>query len=215
MNKAKQMFVPGAMIVIGALLTLMDMNLLANNNGAVLTLGIIGLVIGLAYLGLGIIRFLMGDKLSDKALDLFDLCAVIGLPIFTLVSFIITVALIYDQMGPTAWVLSILGMLTSLGFGVCYALGKLMGSPIAKRLSIFLCALFGLTLLMDILFDSFGAPIQIGDIALVTLIIYSAYVSLSGFLLKEEFGASSPKEEPIPAAKEPKEEEPQPEEPAE
>ena len=138
MNKAKQMFVPGMMIVIGALLTLMDMNLLANNNGAVLTLGIIGLVIGLAYLGLGIIRFLMGDKLSDKALDLFDLCAVIGLPIFTLVSFIITVALIYDQMGPTAWVLSILGMLTSLGFGVCYALGKLMGSPIAKRLSIFL-----------------------------------------------------------------------------
>ena len=209
MKRIHEMIRPFFTIIIGALLFLIYLNSLSAA-GTALAMGIVGFIIAIIYIGVGIAIFVLGDKLG-KARGYIDLTVVCLYPLFYFIQeILVVIELAANQpeiFGPTGWTIAIISMVASISLALVLLLNCFAGSPALRRIAQLFGSLFVLTLVLDLCFDVTGMVIGVGNISLVSLILYASFVSLLFAYLSKE---PEVKEEPAPEAeKAPEVEEPQ------
>lgn len=181
MKKIGDLIKPYASVVFGALLLLYYLNWLTGQ-GTMLAIGIIALLVSIFYLAYGILGSILGEKFP-KALGII---AIALFPFFMFICFIIGLTNGVDGIGPTGWIILILSMNGSLIFSGLYVVAAFVKVPVLKRLAFLFAAIFGLVLLMNIVFDGAGNPIILGNIDILLVVIYALYAFMMFSSLKEE-----------------------------
>jgi hypothetical protein len=209
MKKIKELVKPFIFIIFGALLFLYYFNGLSGE-GAGLAISIIAIILAAYFLTVGILSVVLGDKLG-KAKGLLNLIGVATFPLFYFVIELITLINLADVegfLGPTGWTISILTLIAALGLGALLFVSYFVRSKELHRVTFLFGAIFVLALLLDILLQVDGTPATIGQVVILQVVLYGAYVSMMFDIL------SSLKENKEPKKVEEKKEEPK-EEPAE
>ena len=200
MKKLSELIKPYLSIVFGALLFLVFLNDLRGEGGQ-LALGIVGVVLAVYYLAAGILGIILGDKLPKVVRMIFEIASVSAFPVLMFVEELISVINIHEYMGPTAWTISILLMLSALAVVAGYVLARFVKVKLMMRLGSLFALAFVLALLLDALFYVTGDPVAIGDLNVVMVVLYVLY----SLILLNSFRALGQEE---PKAEEPKEEQP-------
>lgn len=212
MKKIKELVKPFIFIIFGALLFLYYFNGLSGE-GAGLAISIIAIILAAYFLAVGILSVVLGDKLG-KAKGLLNLIGVATFPLFYFVIELITLINLADVegfLGPTGWTISILTIAASLGLGALLFVSYFVRSKGLHRVTFLFGAIFVLALLLDILLQVDGTPATIGQVVILQVVLYGAYVSMMFDVLsslkenKEPKKVEEKKEEEKPA-EEPKEE---------
>ena len=202
MKKIKELVKPFIFIIFGALLFLYYFNGLSSE-GAGLAISIIAIVLAAYFLAVGILSVVLGDKLG-KAKGLLNLIGVATFPIFFAVVELITLinlAEIDGFLGPTGWTISILTIAAALGLGALLFVSYFVRSKELHRITFLFGAIFVLALLLNILLALDGSPAALGDVVILQVVLYGAYVSMLFDVLsslkenKESKKAEEPKEE--------------------
>ena len=175
MKKLHTIIKPYLAIVFGALLLLIYLNWLAAN-GATLAMGIIAVVFAAFYLTAGILGIVLVDKLPESVRKVFSMLTICLFPIFMFIMFLLTVINANNLMGPTAWTISILSMIGSLGFVIVYLINVFAGNTLLSRLTNLFGLIFILVLLLNVLFDVAGNPVVLGNVDIIGLVLYALYV---------------------------------------
>lgn len=176
MKKIHEFMRPFLAIIFGALLFLSYLNDLSAN-GAALVMAIIWLVFAAFALTVGILSIVMGEKLSKKVREYFDLAIVAGDPILLFVEILLIV--IGGGLNVFGWVVNIIGMAASIGFASLLLFAYFKKNITVINLTFLFAAIFALYLLITIIFTPGGNGRGIGNITLVELAINLAYVGLA------------------------------------
>ncbi len=195
MKRIQETVVAYISIIFGALLLLIYLNALGGGNGLGIVLGVIALVMAIYYIAIGVIDAVAGDKLPAKANKIFGIISIAAYPVLFFVQLLIVMIGNKDFFVPTGWVISILGMVASLGFAIIYVVSKFAGSLALKKITRLCGMVFALVMLLNVLFDAFGAPNALGQISLIGTITYIAY----GFMLYTALKEKEEAVEPVPA----------------
>lgn len=195
MKRIQETVVAYISIIFGALLLLTYLNALGGGNGLGIALGVIALVMAVYYIVIGVIDAVAGDRLPAKANKIFGIISIAAYPVLFFAHLLIVMIGNKDFFVPTGWVISILGMVASLGFAIIYVVSKFAGSPTLKKITHLCGVVFALVMLLNVLFDAFGAPNALGQISLIGTITYIAY----GFMLYTSLKEKEEAVEPVPA----------------
>ena len=202
MKKIKELVKPFIFIIFGALLFLYYFNGLSSE-GAGLAISIIAIVLAAYFLTVGILSVVLGEKLG-KTKGLLNLIGVATYPIFFAVVELITLINLADVegfLGPTGWTISILTIAAAFGLGGLLFASYFVRSKGLHRVTFLFGAIFVLALLLDILLTLDGSPAALGDVIILQVVLYGAYVSMMFDVLsslkenKESKKAEEPKEE--------------------
>lgn len=213
MKKIKELVKPFIFIIFGALLFLYYFNGLSGE-GAGLAISIIAIILAAYFLAVGILSVVLGDKLG-KAKGLLNLIGVATFPLFYFVIELITLINLADVegfLGPTGWTILILTIAASLGLGALLFVSYFVRSKGLHRVTFLFGAIFVLALLLDILLQVDGTPTALGQVIILQVVLYGAYVSMMFDVLSSLKENKEPKK--VEEKKEESKEEPA-EEPAE
>ena len=209
MKRLHEIIRPFLAIILGALLLLMHLNSL-QGEGEVLAIGIIAMVLAAFYIGVGVVGLTLNNRLPGTAKKVFEVGAVIALPLFEFVYFLLVTIMLAENLGPNGWFLAILKMIASLAFAVVFLVAGLVKNRHLNKLALLLASVFILALLLEVLFDVLGNAVGLGNIVVVEVVVYFLYGNILFNSLPSIKGEPSPVEEP--EAEEPEAEEPAAEE---
>ena len=178
MKKVTDYLKPNALIISGALLFLYYMNFLSYG-GAGLAIGIIAVVCSACFLAVGILNIIAGDKISPMTKKAMDAAAV-GLFAAFMFAYLLILTITYAKseyltMGPTAWIISIVGMIASLSLLVVSIVSRFFDSADFLRFAYLFAAIFALALLLNILFNADGSGTTLGGIDVILAAIYVTF----------------------------------------
>lgn len=205
MKKIKELLKPFISIIFGAILFLFYFNWLGTA-GAPLALGIIAVILSVYFLVVGILNVILGDKLG-KAKGILNMAGVATYPIFLGVYFLLNLisqAQADAYLGPNGWTIALVSIAASFGLGVLLFIAYFLKNKGIHRVTFLFAAIFVLVLLVDVLITD-GFPISLGQIIVLQVVLYGAYV----FMLFEVLASFKERKETK------KEEEPKEEKPAE
>ena len=148
MKKLGELLKPFYSIILGALMLLYYMDWL-QGAGSVLAMGIVAMVLAAYYIGIGILAVVLGDKLTASTRGTVDSLSILLFPLFMFVFFLLSA--IGGGLGPTGWVIVILGMVAALGFIVLYALSVFGKNDSLKNLTRLFAFIFILALILTVL----------------------------------------------------------------
>ena len=186
MKKISELLKPYLSIILGALLLLVYLNWLSQQEW-VLALGIIAVVMAAYYLAVGVVGIVLGDKLPKGLKLALDITSICFFPVFMFVYFLLLTINGHQAMGPTGWVIAIISMAASISLPCAYACSKFVKAPLLGKLCFLFAAIFVLALLLNVLFDFIGDPIVLGNINIISVVIYFVYgYMLMNSLLKPE-----------------------------
>lgn len=187
MKKLSDIIKPVISIVFGVLLFLVYMNWLQDGAaGGAIAIGVIALVLACFYVASGIIAVLLGEKMPAVLKKVFDIVAISAYAIFVFIYTIIVLTWTSDGMGPTAWFIAIFTLSASIAFAGLYIVAKCVNVKLLTRLALLLGAVFVLALLLDVLFGTDGSPTVLGNIVVITVLIYGLYAFMVFSALKPE-----------------------------
>ena len=192
MKKIGDIIKPFISIIFGALLFLVYLNYLSTG-GTTLAIGIIGVILAAYYLAVGIVGTVLGEKMPGGVRDILDLVSIVLFPTFMFVVFLIRTINVAQagELLPTGWVIAITSMTGALLMVVVYLLAKLLDIKLLTRFAFMFSAIFILALLLDVTFNSTGAPIVLGSINIIGLVIYLVYT----YMLFNSFAKDAQKAE--------------------
>ena len=177
MKKIQAIVKPMLMIIFGALLLLFYLNYL-QLTGAGLAIGIIAVIFSAYYLAFGIIDVILGDKINKNLRVVFDILNISLFALLMFVIFLLRVINAADIMGPTAWVIHILGLIASILVVAFYIVARVAKNAVLTRFGFLFAAIFALALLLDVLFEIDGSTTVLGNISLIQVAIYILYVNV-------------------------------------
>jgi hypothetical protein len=169
--------------IIGAFMLLLYMNLLGAS-GSTLALGIIGVIVAAYYLVSGIVGSLISENKGSIG-GLLKKLNVVIFPTFMFVNFLITIIAAANGLGPTGWVISIFSLVTAIGFALFAIFNWAAKSCALTKITTLFGVLFILSLALTVFFDVSGAPNDLGDISLVSTVIYVLYTIMAVSVLGE------------------------------
>ena len=202
MKKVTEMIKPMLLLIFGALFLLTSLNGL-QGQGADLALSIFAVIFASYYLAIGILDVVIGNKFNKTLKMVFDILNVSLFATLMLIQFIVEIAQNVDNMGPTAWIISIVSIVASLALVVTFIISKFARQQIISRLVYMFAAIFVLVLILDIVFDATGAEMILGLLPIITPALYGLYTAiLLGTISKQE---EAPKAEPEQVIQQPEE----------
>ena len=174
MKKVTDFLKPNILIILGALLLLVYINLL-QGNGAALAIGLVAVIFASYYLLVGILGLVLGNRISGAVKNGLDVVSACLFPILMFVITLIDTINNAQGMGPTAWIIAIIMMISSIALAAIYALSKFANVDMVNRFAYLFAAIFVLALLLDLLFTAGGATRTLGNISVITVVIYFCY----------------------------------------
>lgn len=176
----KSLFMSFASIILGALLVFFSVLCFQNGGGALIALGVVSLLAGLAYIASSLLKML-NKKSEGSALGLVSsLCMVISFLVYYITYDIIMIVIRGgDNIGLLSWIIYIGQMAGALGAIVFAILAvALKKDTLAGFKGIFLALFFAFILVSFVFLDG-GGLATLADIVLysvLTLICYGAIV---------------------------------------
>ena len=149
-----------------------------------LALGIIAVILAAYYVARGVLGVVVGDKMPQKLTLVFDILSVCLFAMFMFMQTLLTVVEIHKlaaemnipaDMGPTAWTIAICNMAAALGLVGFYIVSKFVKAKVVARFAMMFGAIFVLSLILDVLFDSNGSAVALGNIVVAVLLLYVTY----------------------------------------
>lgn len=177
MQKIREFFKPFSSIIFGTLLFLSFLNYLSLA-GAPLAIGIIALIISIYYIVYGVIEIICKDQIPTTVNKILNVCSITLFPLLMFFIILMDIISLADRMLPTAWIISIFSIITTLIMIFIYIVAFYLKNKYLDKLNILFSSLFILVLLLDLLFDTLGDPINLGNINIVGFIIYFSYSSM-------------------------------------
>ncbi|MBO4323180.1 MAG: hypothetical protein J5836_00815 [Clostridia bacterium] len=177
MKKLQEILKPFLPVIFGALLLLFYLNWLSYA-GLGLVLGILAVILAAYNLAVGITSVIMSDKLSPSAKKALSAVSVGSFAVFMFLYFLFITIAGADGFGPNGWVIALLGMIVSLFMSATYFAGAFANVPALKKLSQLASLLFVLVLILKVLFDATGDPVNLGAINVVEFAIYFIYTNI-------------------------------------
>ena len=177
MQKIREFFKPFSSIIFGTLLFLSFLNYLSLA-GAPLAIGIIALIISIYYIVYGVIEIICKDQIPTTVNKILNVCSITLFPLLMFFIKLMDIISFADRMLPTAWIISIFSIITTLIMIFIYIVAFYLKNKYLDKLHILFSSLFILVLLLDLLFDTLGDPINLGNINIVKFIIYFSYSSM-------------------------------------
>lgn len=213
MKKVADLLKANILIFFGAILFLIYLNYLALNGGS-LAVGIIATLISIYYVVIGILFIVIGKKINPMTRKVFE---VISVCLFALLMFVVNIVSLVNiiqlladganiTVGPTAWIILFFNIFAALALMGFYPVARFVKKNALMNVCVLISALFCLALLLNILFDFSGFPIDLGDIPFMYVAVYTLF----GIYLFGTFKEEEPAR--LPEPKEEKAEEPAPEE---
>ena len=179
MKKIKDLLKPFISIIFGALLFLCYFDGLSSQ-GSGLALGIIAIILAVYFLVIGILSVVLGDKLGT-AKGVLNLVGVATFPLYFGVYELlrlIALAKIEGYLGPTAWTISIVTISAAFTLGILLFIAYFVKSKGLHRVTFLFGAIFVLALLLDVLLLADGSAATIGQVVILQVVLYSAYISM-------------------------------------
>ena len=174
MKKLTDRLKPNVLIILGALMFIYFLNYVSGR-GTVLALGIVAIIVSAYYLIVGVSLVVSGDKISPKVRKVLGLISVTLFAAFTFVCLVLAIVNAADFMGPTAWVINIFGMAAALALIVVFIVSEFSTEPSVFRFTYLSSLVFVITLMLNILFDSAGNSVTLGNIDVLLVVIYALY----------------------------------------
>ena len=188
MKKVSEIIKPFSAIIFGALFFMLYFNYLAAQ-GAALAIGIVATIISVYYLVVGILTFVLGDKLSEGLRKVFDIISICAFPLFMFVTYLLMTIQAADFIGPAGWIIVIVSLAGSISAAIICALARAIDNAVLKRLGYLFASIFVLVLLTNLLFNIDGTAVVLGNIVIVELVVYILFASM--------LFSSFPKEEKV------------------
>ena len=123
----------------------------------------------------GILGLVLGNRISGAVKNGLDVVSACLFPILMFVITLIDTINNAQGMGPTAWIIAIIMMISSIALAAIYALSKFANVDMVNRFAYLFAAIFVLALLLDLLFTAGGATRTLGNISVITVVIYFCY----------------------------------------
>ena len=167
-----------------------------------------------------ILFIVIGKKFNPMTRKVFE---VISVCLFALLMFVVNIISLVNiiqlladganvTVGPTAWIILIFNILAAMALMGFYPVARFVKSNALMNVCVLISALFCLALLLNILFDFSGFPIDLGDIPFMYVAVYTLFGIYLFGTFKEEEPARLPEpeeekvEEPAPQEEAPAEE---------
>lgn len=179
-TKVTDFLKPNILIIFGALLFLFYMDWLSFG-GAMLAIGIIAVICAVYFLAIGIVGVVMGDKFSPYLKNTLEVVSICLFSVLMFVIFLITTINNANVMGPTEWIVNIIGMIASSALAIIYSIYRFTGSATLSRFAYLFSAIFALALLLNVLTTAGGT---LGGINIFQAAIYTCFI----FYLFNSFG---------------------------
>ena len=173
MNNVKKFGTGTLLLVLGVLLLLSNLNYL-QDTGAVLAVGIVAVIAAVYYIFYGLIEIITG-KLPDNAVTVMQILNVFMFAAYLFTSLLEILIDGSSVIGITAWIIDIIGMAVSVILVCMFTASRFNKNSILLRVTRLFAGLFVLVLILNVLFDAFGDPVNIGAINLVFLAIYAIF----------------------------------------
>ena len=91
--------------------------------------------------------------------------------------------------GPTAWVIAIFSLVGSVAMITIYVISFFVQNKTLRKLEYLFFGIFALILLLSLAFDVSGAPIRLGDLDIVSIVLYLFYLGiLLAYIINKEKG---------------------------
>ncbi len=177
MKKLCEMFKPFLSIIFGSILFLLYLNYLQSNSGMQL-LGATGFILSLYCLVVGIIEVFLGKKMPNSFKKVLNLLNVVLFPFLMFVHYIFVIKGNSNFFGPTAWVIAIFSLVGSVAMIIIYVISFFVQDKILRKLEYLFFGIFALILLLSLAFDVSGAPIRLGDLDIVSIVLYLFYLGI-------------------------------------
>ena len=177
MKKISEIIKPFSAIIFGALFFMLYFNYLAAQ-GAALASGIVATIISVYYLAVGILTFVLGDKLPEGLKKVFDIISICAFPLFMFVTYLLMTIQAADFIGPAGWIIVIVSLAGSISAAIICALARAIDNVVLKRLGYLFASIFVLVLLTNLLFNIDGTAVVLGNIVIVELVVYILFASM-------------------------------------
>lgn len=177
MKKLCEMFKPFLSIIFGSILFLLYLNYLQSNSGMQL-LGAIGFILSLYYLVVGIIEVFLDKKMPISFKRVLSLLSTVLFPLLMFVHYIFVIRGNSSYFGPTAWVIAIFSLVGSVAMITIYVISFFIQNKALRKLEYLFFGIFALILLLSLAFDVSGAPIRLGDLDIVSIVLYLFYLGI-------------------------------------
>lgn len=195
MKKVIEIVKPLSAILFGALFFLEYFNYLALKEGA-LAIGIIATIFSVYYLFVGILTFILGEKMSAGLRKIFDIISICLFPLFIFVYYLLVTIYSADAIGPAGWIIMTLSIAGSITSAIICALARAIKNSTLKKLGFLFAAIFVTVLLMNLVFMPDGTPEVFGGVQIVELAVDILFASmLFACLSKEEKEKKAEEEE--------------------
>ncbi len=188
MKKLCEMFKPFLSIIFGSILFLLYLNYLQSNSGMQI-LGVIGFLLSLYYLAIGIIEVFFDKKIPISFKRVLNLLSVVLFPFLMFVHYIFVIRGNSNYFGPTAWVIAIFSLVGSVAMITIYIISFFVQNKTLRKLEYLFFGIFALILLLSLAFDVSGAPIRLGNLDIVSIVLYLFYLGiLLAYIINKEKG---------------------------
>lgn len=176
MKKLCGMFKPFLSIIFGSILFLLYLNYLQSNSGIILA--VIGFLLSLYYLAVGITEVFFNKKIPISFKKVLNLLSVVLFPFLMFVHDIFVIRGNSSYFGPTAWVIVIFSLVGSVAMITIYVISFFIRNKTLRKLEYLFFGIFALILLLSLTFDISGAPIRLGDLDIVSIVLYLFYLGI-------------------------------------
>lgn len=177
MKKLGEIIKPFARIIFGAILLLYYLNWLSGE-GTTLFLGIFVIALAAIYICAGILTLVINDKLPKPVKLGLDIASVIGYALFVFAYFLVVLINTGKALLPGGWVIAIIAMVGAIGFAGLVIPSFFKDNQLVNKLCIVFAGLFGLGLVLAVLFAESGNPRTLGSLDPVRVIIYLLYANI-------------------------------------
>ena len=199
MKKIRELLKPFLEIIFGAIVFFTFSGFL-QTTGGYLALGIIAVVVAAYFIVVGILTIVLGEKLSKKCRHLLKVSGITAFAWLITAEFIILLVA-FAEVGDfpvNGWIIYILTIASSFGFGLLLLLAQFADSKFINRLAQLFGAVFVLSLLLNVLIPS-GVPVSLGGIVILQVVLYVAYAIMAFESMGELKVSSAPSKEEKPA----------------
>ena len=185
MKKIIDIVKPLSAILFGALFFLEYFNWLEYKGGA-LAVGIIATIFSVYYLFVGILTFILGEKMSSGLKKIFDIVSICLFPLFIFIYYLLLTINSVDAIGPAGWIIMILSMAGSITSAIICSIARAIKNSTLKKLGFLFAAIFVTVLLMNLVFMPDGTPEVFGGVQIVELAVDILFASMLFTCLSKE-----------------------------
>lgn len=174
--KFSKNYINASIIILGVLLIFVSFSYFNSTSGAMIALGVISMLIGIAYILIFALTNIKSGKQERIFSNLFQIVSICGIPVFYFVYSIATISLFgTNNVSAVGWILNILLLISTISLTVIqilFVVNKTHKLNVARNI---LVSIFAAVHILQLVFSLTGSLNPIGSITLFDICVFICY----------------------------------------